>query len=179
MPYNACSLAVALVLAVCPAALAGGLGASVVQVNDAGGVMPEGPAQVVPAAGQIPERVHLTISGDPATPDFLASRLNTSVAAAVKPTLAPGSSVRTTAILPQPQQLDRGFLTSFAVAVTIEPGPGTAAVSGWTTVDVVNAALPALAPASLAFADDPERITADGVLSRTMVNAGQPVRMYY
>jgi hypothetical protein len=156
-----------------------GLGTCVLHVSDAGGGTLDIPVQVVPAAGDVPEHVPLTISGDPATPDFLAARLAAAVVAAVNPTLAPGSTVRTTTIQPAPQQLDRGFLTSLRVSVRIEPGPGTAAVDGWTTVDVANQALPALAPASLAFTDDPERITADGVLSRTVVSAAQPARIYY
>ncbi|MGD0475995.1 MAG: hypothetical protein ABSB70_22625 [Candidatus Velthaea sp.] len=155
------------------------LGEFVLHVSDAAGTTLDIPVDVRPPAGSVPARLGLTISGDPAAAGFLASRLEAAVTAAVAPTLAPGSSVHPGAIVPQPQQLERGFLTSFSVAVAIEPGPGTAPVSGSTTVDVVNAAVPDGAPALLAFADDPERIIADGVLSRTTVSAGQPTRLYY
>ncbi len=155
------------------------IGQCVLHVSDAAGGAIDIPVQVLPAAGRVPERIGLTISGDPAAPDFLAARLAAAVIAAVKPSLTPGSAARTTAILPEPQQLDSGFLTSFNVAVTIDPGPGTAAVTGLTTVDVANAALPGIAPETLAFTDDPERIAADGVLSRTTVRLGEPARIYY
>jgi hypothetical protein len=155
------------------------VGDCVLHVSDAEGGEIDVPVRVLPAAGRVPEQVRLTISGDPASPDFLASRLNAAVVRAVEPTLAAGSLVHTTAILPQPEPLERGFITSFRVAVTIEPGPGAAAVTGLTRVDVDNAALSGTAPATLSFTDDPERITADGVLSRTTVSAGRPARIYY
>jgi len=119
------------------------------------------------------------ITGDPATPDFLAARIRAAVASAVAPTLGAGSTARVTAILPAPELLGSGFLTSFSVLVSIDPAPGMSGVTGMATVDVQNAALPAFAPASLAFTDDPERITADGVLSRTTIDTARPTRIYY
>jgi hypothetical protein len=154
-------------------------GACVVHVTDSAGDAADIPVQILPAAGAIPDRIALTISGNPASADFLAARLAASVERSVRPTLAPGSTLRTTAILPAPQQLDRGFLTSYGVNVSIDPGPGAAGVTGSARVDVTNADVPDTAPETLAFTDDPERITDYGVLSRTTVSAAEPTRIYY
>ncbi len=140
---------------------------------------PAGPPPVLVPAGRVPERIALTITGNPATPDFLAARIRAAVRDAIAPTLVPGSSARTTTILPQPEVLDSGFLTSFIVPVSIDPGAGAVSVSGSTIVDVQNLALPDVLPAELSFKDDPERITADGVLSRSTVDLGRPTRIYY
>lgn len=130
-------------------------------------------------AGQVPDRLGLTITGNPASTTFLTGQIQAAVEAAVRPTLAPGSTVHVTAIFPAPQPLARGFLTGYTAAVSIDPGPGAAPVTGTTAVDVVNAGLPGFRPFALALADDPERIAADGVLSRTTVAAHGPTRLYY
>jgi hypothetical protein len=135
--------------------------------------------QVLPPAGTVPPRIALKITGSPALPDFLNARILAAVRDAVNPTLLPGSTVRAATIWPLPQALGSGFLTSFTVPVTIDPGAGAAAVAAATVIDVENIALPDLLPITLAFKDDPERITADGVLSRTTVDIAQPTRIYY
>jgi hypothetical protein len=143
---------------------------------------PPSPAQAAaPAApaGQVPDRIGLTVTGNPASTAFVSAQIASAVEAAIRPSLAPGGTVRVTAILPAPQPLARGFLTGYTAEVSIDAGPGTAPVSGTTTVDVANADLPGFRPFALAFADDPERITADGVLSRTTIDVARPTRVYY
>ncbi len=155
------------------------LGTTTVRVTDTAGDLADIPVTVQTSAGQVPGHVGLTVTGDPATPGYLAARITAAAAAAVGSTTSSGSRVQALAILPGPQVLDSGFLTSFRVPVRIEPGPGALAVTGFTTVDVQNAALPRFVPAVLAFADDPERIVGNGVLSRTLIEAAQPTRLYY
>jgi hypothetical protein len=155
------------------------IGDAVVHVSDSGGANVDIPVQVLPPAGLVPARVRLTITGDPASAEFVAGRIRAAVSDAAQPTLAPGAVVRAETILPAPQPLASGFLTGFTVPVSIDPGAGTAAVAGLTAVEVDNAALPPISPVTLAFKDDPERITADGVLSRTTVAADGPTRLYY
>lgn len=135
-----------------------------------------------PAGAQtviVPPHIAVRITGDPASPGFIADRIETAVARAIEPGLPPGAVVRTGTILPAPQPLDRGFLTNFRVPVTIESGAGGAAYAATTVVDVTNVDLARFTPRSLAFRDDPERIVADGVLSRTTVTTGHPARLYY
>jgi hypothetical protein len=155
------------------------LGPAGVHISDAAGDALDVPVQVLPPAGTVPARLHLTLTGEPAAPDFLSARIGTALADAVRPSLALGSSVRIGTILPPPQALASGFLTNYAVAVTLEPGAGTAPVAGTTAIEVENAGLPAVRPTILSFRDDPERITADGVLSRTTVDVAHPTRLYY
>ncbi len=141
------------------------------------------PAPTAPAAGPpagiIPDHITVTVSGDPAAPAFLAAQIGSAVAAAIRPTLAPGAVIHVADALPAPQPLGSGFLTEFRVPVTIDPGAGETAVAGTTSVGVVNAGLAPFDPFTLSFKDDPERITASGVLSRTTIDAAHPVRLYY
>jgi hypothetical protein len=131
---------------------------------------------VAPSASPaIPRRLAVTVTGSPASPTFLAGAISDALARS-----NPGSGVRLATLAPAPEPLDPGFFTTYMAGVTFaEPvaggEPGTASV----TVDVRNAALAPATPGRLAFHDDPERITADGVLSRTTVDAGAPVRLYY
>jgi hypothetical protein len=136
-------------------------------------------AQSRPFAELIPTRIVLTVTGDAASPAFLSRKIAAAVADAARHALAPGGSVTVGSILPSPEVLGAGFLTSFRVALSVTPGPGAATLDGITTVDVQNAALPGFAPPILAFADDPERVNADGVLSRTTIDVRAPTRLYY
>jgi hypothetical protein len=142
---------------------------------------PDAPAAAptAPPAGRIPVHLRLIVTGDPASAEFLQTQISAAIAAAVQPSLTPGSSVNAAAPLPAAQDLDSGFLTGFTVPVALDPGPGSVAVRGLTAVDVENRTLPGFRPFTLAFADDPERITADGVLSRTTVARSHSARIYY
>jgi hypothetical protein len=153
-------------------------GTATVHVTDAAGDAADISVTVEPAAGRIPDRITVRLTGDPAAPAFVAAQIDAALAAAIRPTLAPGSTIGST-IAPGPQPLASGFLTGFRAAVRISPGPGTAPVSGTTAVDVVNAGLDGFRPAVLAFTDDPEKIVADGVLSRTAIDVAHPTRLYY
>jgi hypothetical protein len=155
------------------------LGTTTLQISDAAGNRVDVDVHVVPPAGVIPDRIAVTLTGNPAASSFLGARIDAAIDAAIGPSLAPGSSIRAATILPAPQLLASGFLTTFQADVDIDPGPGTAAVTGTIAVDVTNAALGDFRPSVLAFADDPEKITADGVLSRTTVDVNHPTRLYY
>jgi len=139
-------------------------------------------AGVAPLRAQtvgVPAHVPALVTGDPAAPDFVTLQIHAAVQRAIVPLLPPGSLVRVSAILPAPQALDRGFQTSFTVPLTIQTGAGSAPLAATTVVDVTNVDLPGFAPETLAFRDDPERIAADGVLSRTTIARGHPERVYY
>ena len=158
----------------------GGLGLSGMPVSAQNAPRPTTAAEnVLPLAGTVAPHVTLTLTGDPVTPGFLRARIYAAVIAASSTGLAGGAVVQPAAILPLPEALESGFLTRFTVPVDITPAPGTLGVHGQTLVDVVNAGLPAFAPPRLSFRDDPERITADGVLSRTTVDISTPARLYY
>jgi hypothetical protein len=142
------------------------------------GSLPSGTPQIGPPL--IPAHVRLTVTGDPATPEFLTEQIRAAVLNALPAELTgPSGALNIGPILPRPAALASGFLTTFRVAVQVDPGGGAAPVAAQTTVDVNNAGLPGFLPERLSFRDDPERITTDGVLSRTTVVAGQPGRLYY
>jgi hypothetical protein len=147
-------------------------------------------------APTLPTHLSLTISGDPASSDFIVAQIHAAVeraarAAGIAPPLVQ-------AILPQPQILPSGFFTGYSIetrtTLSVDGGPNprpiiaaseaandrdVGAAGAVTRIDVVNAGLPPFSPDLLSFKDDPERITADGVLSRTVVDAGRPARLYY
>jgi len=127
------------------------------------------------AAGAAP--VQLAVTGHPASAAFLRARILAAAEREIAQSVPPGTPVRAALTLPATEPLDSGFLTTFTVPVSVGGGPAPAQTT--VDVDVRNVALPDEPPLRLAFADDPERIVAAGVLSRTTVAVGRPTRIYY
>jgi hypothetical protein len=135
----------------------------------------------VPSAplGVIPFSVPLTVTGNPASTDFLQNAIVATLDRAISPTLQPGAIVRYGTIAPVLQPLQSGFLTAYTVAVTISGAAGAAPLEGTSEVDVQNVALPNANPTLLALDDDPEHLTANGVSYSGTVAAQAPLRLYY
>lgn len=130
-------------------------------------------------AGVVPPALTLSVTGNPAAPDFLQATISSAIRRAVQPTLQPGATLAISSLSPLPQPLQPGFETNFTAAVAISVGPETAPVEGTVAITVQNVESPPFAPAFLYFDDDPERITADGVVFRGNVDAATPMRLYY
>jgi hypothetical protein len=131
-------------------------------------------------ASPLPDRLRLVVTGNPASPDFVAASIRDAVERALRSTRSPSrAAVQVGSTLPATEALDPGFLTNFRIPLAIAAGAQGPFATATLTVDVENAALAPARPEQLAFADDPEKIVASGVLSRTRVERGTPTRLYY
>ena len=132
-------------------------------------------------AGIVPSSLSLDVTGTPALPpDVLYAQVLAALDRAIRPTLAPGSSLRFGAVNPWPlPPLPAGARTAVAVSATIAGGPATPIVTGTTTVTINSVEAPAPAPRLLFLSDDPEYITSDGVVFRGTLTADRPARLYY
>ncbi len=130
-------------------------------------------------AGAVPRSISLEVTGTPAEPGFLESRIHAALDAAIAPALPPGSRIMYGPILPPLQPLEAGFLRTVAVPVTLAVGPGSLVAAGTADVALVNVSVWPFDPQVLYFDDDPEKIVADGVLFRGGVDTTRPARLYY
>ncbi|MGP6191108.1 MAG: hypothetical protein ACLPSH_13770 [Vulcanimicrobiaceae bacterium] len=129
--------------------------------------------------GTIPKNLSLEITGKPAEPDFLESRIEAALNEAIGPTLQPGLKMTVGPILPSLQPLAAGFLRTVSVPVELVEASGSVALAGRTDVTLTNVDAWAFEPPVLFFDDDPEKIVSDGVLFRGTVDTTRPVRLYY
>jgi hypothetical protein len=140
------------------------------------------PPSAAPSAaplGIIPFSVPLTVTGNPASVDFLQNAIVATLDRAIRPTLQPGAVVRYGTVAPTLQPLQSGFFTAYTVPVTITGSADAAPLEGTSEVDVQNVALPNANPALLALDDDPEHLTANGVSYSGTIAAEAPLRLYY
>ena len=132
---------------------------------DANGASADLPIRVAFNAGTIVPQTTLTVTGNPADPDWLAARVTSWVA-------------RLTRAMPGATMTHRNGERAFDAAAARHTRavssfrfrlPATAEYfdqSGTTTVDVQNASLQPFSPALLFYDDDPEHVSQDGVLFR-------------
>jgi hypothetical protein len=152
-------------------------GEDTLHVVDANGARADLPIRVAFNAGTIVAQTQLSVTGNPAQPDWLAAEVARWVTRLTK--ALPGAQISIGTVTPPSTPLAPGASARFAVPVQIAGNGRYFDQSGTTTVDVQNAALPTFAPALLFYDDDPEHVTQDGVLFRGTVTAGQPTRLYY
>ncbi len=153
-------------------------GTDVVHLVDANGATAEIAVRVAFNAGTIVPQTTLRVTGDPATPDWLARQVAGLVARLTQAMPGAQASIGTAPVAPSP--LPPGAQTQFSIPISITSPDGQYFdVSGTTNVTVENVAADPFAPALLFYDDDPEHVHADGVLFRGTVAAGQPARLYY
>jgi hypothetical protein len=152
-------------------------GATVLTITDARGLRRDVPVRVAFYAGTIGTHAALSLTGDPASPEFVREQ----VAAAVKSAAEPraGAQVLVTPDdVPFHGSLDQDDVTSFDVPVLIQ-GNGFFEVDGSTHVDVQNVAVPRISPDSLMVSDYPERLTENGTLFTADLRHEKPSRFLY
>ncbi|GAC1503996.1 MAG: hypothetical protein NVS1B14_09690 [Vulcanimicrobiaceae bacterium] len=131
--------------------------------------------RIAPNAGTIPSQIVVKVTGQ-TDADFvtrqvrLALQRSTSAQPAASITYQP-FSVNAVPAAP-------GAQTTIPVAITISGGDQFLDARGTTQVVVQNVAAQPFSPVFLDYSDDPEHITADGVLYRGTLTAGQPLRLY-
>ncbi len=152
-------------------------GNDTLHLTDASGLHADLPIRVAFNAGTIVPQTTLTVTGEPAQADWLASQVTSWVTRLTR--ALPGAQITIGGVSPPPGALSPGERAQFVVPVQIAGNSRYFDQSGSTTVDVQNLALGPFSPDLLFYDDDPEHVTADGVLFRGTVTASQPARLYY
>ncbi len=152
-------------------------GNDVLHLVDANGARADLPIRVAFNAGTIVAQTSLTVTGDPADPQWLAAQVQTSVARLTK--ALPGAQTTIGPVSEPAAALQPGASTQLNVPVQIAGNGQYFDQSGTTTVNVQDVALLGFAPAVLFYDDDPEHVGQDGVLFRGTVSAQEPARLFY
>jgi len=152
-------------------------GSDLLHLVDANGTRADLPVRVAFNAGTIVPQTTLTVTGNPASADWLNTRLTRWVTGLTK--ALPGAQTTIGTPSPAAGALMPGQSAQFVVPVQIAGNGQYFDQSGTTAVTVANVTLPAFSPGLLFYDDDPEHVTQDGVLFRGQVNAAQPARLYY
>ncbi len=152
-------------------------GTTVITIADARGLQRDVAVRVAYYAGAIASRVSLSLTGDPASPDFVREQVARAVRDAARP--RPGAQVVVSSDdVPMHRMLDQDDVAGFDVPVLIQ-GNDLFEVDGSTHVDVQNVAVPRISPDSLMVSDYPERLTEDGMLFTADLRSGAPSRFLY
>jgi hypothetical protein len=152
-------------------------GSDVLHVTDANGASAEVNVRVAFNAGTIVPQTTLTVTGNPAQPDWLAQQITQWVTRLTQ--ALPGASVTIGAVTPPSAPLAPGGTAQFSVPVQISGNGQYFDQTATTTVNVQNAPVQPFMPGLLFYDDDPEHVSQDGVLFRGSVTAAQPARIYY
>lgn len=152
-------------------------GTTVITIADARGLQRDVAVRVAYYAGAIASRVSLSLTGDPASPDFVREQVARAVRDAARP--RPGAQVVVSSDdVPMHRMLDQDDVAGFDVPVLIQ-GNDLFEVDGSTHVDVQNVAVPRISPDSLMVSDYPERLTEDGMLFTADLRSEAPSRFLY
>ena len=152
-------------------------GTTVVTVSDARGLRRDVPVRVAYYAGAVADRITLSLTGDPASGEFVREQVAQAVRAAAQP--RPGAQVVVTSDdVPFHRNLEQDDVASFDVPALIQ-GTQYFEVDGSTHVDVHNVAVPRISPNSLMVSDYPERLTENGSLFTADLQYEQPSRFLY
>jgi hypothetical protein len=152
-------------------------GSDVLHVTDANGASADVNVRVAFNAGTVVGQTTLTVTGNPAQPDWLAQQVTQWVTRLTQ--ALPGASVTIGAVTPLPAPLAAGATAQFSVPIQISGNGQYFDQSATTTVNVQNTPMQPFTPGLLFYDDDPEHVTQDGVLFRGTVTAAQPARIYY
>ncbi len=152
-------------------------GATVVTISDARGLRRDVPVRVAFYAGSAPQSLTISLTGDPASADFIRAQVAASVIHATQ--VRPGAQV---VVGPDDVPI-RNDLAQDRVAVAAVPvliqGNAYFEVDATTRVDVRNVAAPRISPDSLMVSDYPERLEENGSLFTADLRSEQPSRFLY
>jgi hypothetical protein len=153
-------------------------GSDVIHVVDASGAAADVAVRVAFNAGTIVPQATLKITGNPVDATWLAARIEAFVTGLTQS--LPGTQVQIGQV-PAPVTVPSpGAQNQVLIPVQISsPNGEYFDQSGTTVVTVANVGTDAFLPALLFYDDDPERMTADGLLYRGSVSNALPARLYY
>src|SRR3984957_1285764 len=152
-------------------------GTDVLHVTDANGASADIAIRVAFNAGTILPQTTLTVTGDPAQPDWLAQEVTDWVTRLTQ--AMPGAQVTIGTVSRPPAPLAPGATAVFVVPIQIAGNGQYFDQSGSTTVTAQNTALPPFLPELLFYDDDPEHVSQAAVLFRGRVSLAAPARLYY
>lgn len=152
-------------------------GSTVVTISDARGLTRDVPVRVAFPAGTAVSQTTLSITGDPASADFIRQEVAAAVVRSAQ--VRPGAQVVVT-----PDDVSfKGILAQDHVAVLTIPvliqGDAYFEVDATTRVDVRNVAAPRISPDSLMVSDYPERLEENGSLFTADLRSDRPSRFLY
>jgi len=151
-------------------------GRATLTVNDSTGASVQIPVQVAVDAGTAPSSITLRVTGAQLDTQWLTLLIQKDVQNAV--TLQPGASVQVQPFT-LPAALGPGAVATVPVQVQISGGDQFFNVTPTVTINLQNVEAAPFTPPVLMYDDDPEKLTATGVLFRGQVNPGSPARLYY
>lgn len=151
-------------------------GRAVLTVNDSTGAALRIPVRVALDAGTVPSSVTLRVTGTQIDPRWLNSLVQKTLLRST--TVQPGAAANVL-LFTLPPSLGPGASAAIPVPVHISGGDQFFDVDVTSTVELQNVAAAPFSPPLLMYDDDPEKLTATGVLFRGQVNANAPARLYY
>ena len=154
------------------------VGSDVLHLVDANGARADVPIRVAFNAGTIVSQATLRVTGSPVDPTWLVAQVQSLVSRLTQTFPGVTRQIGQAAIPVAP--LAPGAITQFSIPVSVTDPTGTYFDrTGTTVVNVQNVPLDPFAPPLLFYDDDPEHVTADGVLYRGAIAAAEPTRLYY
>lgn len=129
---------------------------------------------VRPLAGQLPHRMEVVVTGDPAPADVVREAVLRALE--WRSRTAPGALLEVVPV--EGVSVGKGEVWHGEVPARIR-SPFALPVEGVVPVAVRNLPVELLPPSRLLLSNNPERITRDGVLFQEVVRGGESVRMLY
>lgn len=129
---------------------------------------------VRPLAGQLPDRVEVVVTGDPAPADVVREAVLRTVERRSR--TAPGAFLEVAPV--EIPAVGKGEVWAGEMAARIR-SPFALPVEGVVPVEVRNEPVDLLPPSRLLLSNNPERIAQDGVLFQEVIRRGESVRMLY
>ncbi len=152
-------------------------GTTVVTISDARGLTRDVPVRVAYTAGTVAPRISLSVTGDPASADFIKDLVARAVRDAASVRLG-GQIVVSSDDVPFSGTLAQDHVAGFDVPVLIQ-GTQYFEVDASTHVDLQNVAVPRISPSSLMVSDYPERLEENGQLFSAVLHSEAPSRFLY
>lgn len=152
-------------------------GATTVTATDQYGLSATVSVTVQAYAGKAYSSTAVTITGDPASSEFVAEAAASAAKLVAYP--EPGAQVKA---LPETVRYNRELAPDDVVTVVVPlsiTGPGYASYHQEVTVSVTNLAQPAIPPKNLLVSDFPETIIENGTLFYADVSFSEPARLLY
>lgn len=152
-------------------------GSTVVTVSDARGLRRDVPVRVAYFAGSVPQQLTLSITGDPASEDYVRREVAAAIVRSAQ--VRPGAqAVVGPDDVPFHGELGQDRVSVLSVPVLLQ-GSAYVEVDSTIRVDVRNVAAPRISPDSLMVSDYPERLEENGLLFTADLRSEQPSRFLY
>lgn len=151
-------------------------GSATLTVSDSTGASVQIPVRVAYDAGIVPSTIVLRVTGTQLDPKWLDAQVQKTLQRSVQ--LQPSATTRL-GLFTLPPSLGPGASAAIPVAVHISGGEQYFDVDATPTVELQNVEADPFTPPLLMYDDDPEKLTASGVLYRGQVTPAVPARLYY